>query len=41
MSLEIQVIAWDRHNNVAGLNQLMDYIPSSLITESPTAIHTY
>ena len=22
MTLEIQVLAWDRHNNVTGLNQL-------------------
>jgi hypothetical protein len=27
MALEIQVLAWDRHNNVAELNQLMGYQP--------------
>jgi hypothetical protein len=26
--LEIQVMAWDRHKNVAGLNQLMGFQPS-------------
>ena len=26
--LEIQVLAWDKHNNVAGLNQLMGSLPS-------------
>jgi hypothetical protein len=24
MTLEIQVLAWDRHKNVAGLNQLYE-----------------
>ena len=24
MTLEIQVLAWNRHKNVAGLNQLME-----------------
>ena len=28
MTLEIQVLAWDRHKNVAGLNQLMECEPS-------------
>ena len=27
MALEIQVLAWDRHNNAAELNQLMGYQP--------------
>jgi hypothetical protein len=25
MTVEIQVLAWDRHKNVAGLNQLMKF----------------
>jgi len=33
MMLEIQVLAWDRHKNVAWLN------PHLLIIGSPTAIH--
>jgi hypothetical protein len=28
--LEIQVLAWDRHNNMAELNRLMGSQPSSL-----------
>jgi hypothetical protein len=28
MALEIQVLAWDRHNNVAGLKRLMGSQPS-------------
>jgi hypothetical protein len=28
MKLEIKVLAWDRHTNVAGLNQLMESQPS-------------
>jgi len=27
MTLEIQVLAWDRHKYVRGLNQLMGYQP--------------
>jgi len=30
MTLEIQVLAWDRHKNVVGLNQLMGSQPSPL-----------
>jgi hypothetical protein len=30
MMLEIQVLAWDRHKNVAGLNQLIVSQPSPL-----------
>ena len=30
MMLEIQVLAWDRHNNVSGLNWFMGYQHSSL-----------
>jgi hypothetical protein len=30
MTLEIQVLAWDRHKNVAGLNRLMGSQPSPL-----------
>ena len=29
MTLEIQVLAWDRHKNVAGLNRLKGSQPSS------------
>jgi hypothetical protein len=39
---KIQKLAWDRHKNVAGLNELMGYQPSPLplmITGSPTVIH--
>jgi len=28
MTLEIQVLAWDMHKNVAGLNRLMGFQPS-------------
>jgi hypothetical protein len=28
--LEIQVLTWDRHKNVAGLSQFMESIPSPL-----------
>jgi hypothetical protein len=28
MTLEIKVLAWDRHTNVAELNQLMESQPS-------------
>ena len=27
---EIQILAWDRHKNVAGLNQFMGSLPSRL-----------
>ena len=42
MTLEIQVLTWDRHTNVAGLNRLMGFlyiIYSNLIVYvySPTA----
>jgi hypothetical protein len=30
MTLEIQVLAWDRHKNVVELNQLMGSQPSPL-----------
>jgi hypothetical protein len=30
MTLEIQVLAWDRHNNLAGLKRLMGSQPSPL-----------
>ena len=30
MTLEIQILAWDRHIHVAGLDQLMGYQPSTL-----------
>jgi len=30
MTLEIQVLVWDRHTYVAGLNWLMRSLPSSL-----------
>jgi hypothetical protein len=30
MTLEIQVLTWDRYRNVAGLNRLMEYQPSLL-----------
>jgi hypothetical protein len=30
MMLEIQVLAWDRHKDVAGLNRLMGSQPSPL-----------
>jgi hypothetical protein len=33
-TLEIQVLAWDRHNNMAGLNQLMGSQLFLLITTS-------
>ena len=35
--LEIQVLTWDRHKNVAGLNRLTGSQPSLLI--APTVIH--
>jgi hypothetical protein len=28
--LEIQVLAWDRHSNVGGLNRLLGSLPSSV-----------
>jgi hypothetical protein len=31
--LEIQVMAWDSHKNVAGLNQLMGFQPSQASKE--------
>ena len=41
MVLEIQVMAWDNHKNVAGLNRLMGFQHSLLITGSPTTIYIY
>ena len=38
MTLEIQVQAWDRYTNMAGLNQSMGS-QSLLITGSPRSIH--
>jgi len=33
MVMEIQILAWDRHNHVAGLNRLMESQPTdNLIT---------
>jgi hypothetical protein len=37
-TLEIQVLAWDRHTNVVVLNDLCDPNPPLLIIGSPTAI---
>ena len=37
-TLEIQVLAWDRHKNVVVLNHLCDPNPPLLIIGSPTAI---
>jgi hypothetical protein len=34
--VRIHVLVWDRHNNVAGLNWLKDYLPSLLLTSSPS-----
>jgi hypothetical protein len=34
MAFEIQVLVWNRHKNVAGLNWLMGSKPSTLIIES-------
>ena len=36
--MEIQVLAWDRHKNVAVLNLLVGYQPSPLIFGSPMTI---
>ena len=41
MVLEIQVMAWDNHKNVAGLNRLMGFQHPLLITGSPTTIYIY
>jgi hypothetical protein len=30
MTLEIQILAWNKHNNVTGLSRLMEYQPYSL-----------
>jgi hypothetical protein len=30
MTLEIQILVWDRHKNVVELNQLMGFQPSPL-----------
>ena len=39
LTLEITVLAWDRHKNVAGFNRLMGSQPPPLLkTLSPTAI---
>jgi len=34
MTFEIQVLAWDRHNNMAGLNWLMGSQPSPSVAPS-------
>jgi hypothetical protein len=34
MALEIQVLAWDRHKNMAGLNWLMGSQPSPSVDSS-------
>jgi len=40
MMLVIQILAWDRHKNVAGLNRLMGFQPLLiLIIISPMSIH--
>jgi uncharacterized protein YpmS len=39
MTLKIQVLAWKRHKNMAGLNWLMGFQLPLLITGSPMAIH--
>jgi hypothetical protein len=39
MTLEIHVLAWDRHKHMVGLNRLMVSLSPPLITGSPTAIH--
>ena len=43
MTLEIQLLAWDRHNHVAWLNLLIEStLPSPLpllMIRSPTSIH--
>ena len=41
MTLEIQVLAWDRYKNVTGLNRLMGSQLSLLLTGPPTAIRIY
>jgi hypothetical protein len=38
MTLEIQILSWDRHTNVAEYNKLMGSDPS-LITGLQTSIH--
>jgi hypothetical protein len=40
MTLEIQVLAWDRHKNVTGLNWLMG-IPTSLLDNWISNDNTY
>ena len=40
MALEIQILAWDRHKNVAVLNQLMR-VQSPLIIGFPMTIYQY
>ena len=39
MTLEIQVLVWDKDKNVGRLNRLWDPNPPLLIAGSPTAIH--
>jgi hypothetical protein len=42
MILEMQVLAWDRHTHVAGLNYMIEPYPYPLlIIGSPVAIHKY
>jgi hypothetical protein len=39
MMLEVQVLAWDRHKNVAGLNWVIGFQPSPLfIIAYPKAV---
>jgi hypothetical protein len=39
MTLEMQILDWDRRKHVAGINRLMDPNPPFFITASPTAMH--
>jgi hypothetical protein len=39
MTLEIQVLVWDRHKTVAGFNRLMGPQLTFLINGSPTVIY--
>jgi hypothetical protein len=41
VAIAINVLAWDRHKNVSGLNQLMGPQSPLLITGSQTEIHIY
>jgi hypothetical protein len=38
MTLEIQILVWDRHRNVARLNMLMGFQSPLLIIVSPTGM---